>query len=384
MTPAARLSAAIDILDRILEGSAAEQALTSWARANRFAGSGDRVAIRDHVFDALRCKRSFAHLGGAQTGRGLILGLLRSTGSDVSATFTGQGHAPAALSAAETAYQAPPMPDPVRLDCPDWLWPLMQNSLGEACAPILSRMQSRAPVFLRVNLRHKLAEHALKELATEGIIAQRHPLAPTALEVTIGARKLRASRAFAEGLVELQDAASQAIIAALPEMQGMNVLDYCAGGGGKALALAARGAIVTAHDADIARMKDIGPRSARAGVQISVTDRPAGHFDLVLTDVPCSGSGSWRRAPQGKWLLDPEGLARLHRMQAQILAHAAKLVRPGGWLAYATCSLLRSENADQITAFLSQTQVFEQEQSLNLTPLDGGDGFFLSVLRRIS
>ncbi|MFN4056569.1 MAG: RsmB/NOP family class I SAM-dependent RNA methyltransferase [Roseinatronobacter sp.] len=382
MTPAARLSAAIEILDRILAGGAAEQALTSWARSNRFAGSGDRLVIRDHVFDALRCKRSFAHIGGSETGRGLVLGMLRTTGSEIGALLTGQGHAPAPLTQAEETYHPAPMPDPVRLDCPDWLWPMMLDSLGAETAPILSRMQSRAPVFVRVNLRHKQAMQAVEILRREGIMAQPHPLAPTALEVTEGARKLRQSRAFADGLVELQDAASQAVIAVLPDLQGLRVLDYCAGGGGKALALAARGAQVTAYDADPARMQDTGPRAARAGVRIALTDRPEGQFDLVLADVPCSGSGSWRRAPQGKWLLDADGLARLLSIQSEILDRAACLVRPQGWLAYVTCSLLQCENDHQITGFLARNAAFQLVQRLRLTPLDGGDGFFLSLIKR--
>ncbi len=384
MTPSARLSAAIEILDRILAGAAAEQALTSWARNNRFAGSGDRLVIRDHVFDALRCRRSFSHLGGAETGRGLILGLLRAQAADVAALFTGLGHAPAPMSQDETVYTPQPMPDPVRLDCPDWLWPAMQRSLGADTEEILTRMQERAPVFLRVNSRHKLARNVGDVLRADGIEAQPHPLAPTALEVTSGARKLRLSRAFDEGLVELQDAASQAVIAALPEMDGLRVLDYCAGGGGKALALAARGARVTAHDINPARMQDIRPRAARAGVQIATTDQPSGQFDLVLIDVPCSGSGSWRRAPQGKWLLDPAGLAQLQRVQAEILDRATQFVGPNGWLAYATCSLLDVENDEQVTSFLSRNQKFEQVHRLRLTPLDGADGFFLSLLKRKS
>jgi 16S rRNA (cytosine967-C5)-methyltransferase len=174
------------------------------------------------------------------------------------------------------------------------------------------------------------------------------------------------------------------VIAALPEMDGLRVLDYCAGGGGKALALAARGARVTAHDINPARMQDIRPRAARAGVQIATTDQPSGQFDLVLIDVPCSGSGSWRRAPQGKWLLDPAGLAQLQRVQAEILDRATQFVGPNGWLAYATCSLLDVENDEQVTSFLSRNQKFEQVHRLRLTPLDGADGFFLSLLKRKS
>jgi 16S rRNA (cytosine967-C5)-methyltransferase len=384
MTPAARLNAAIAILDRILAGDAAEQALTSWARGNRFAGSGDRQVIRDHVFDALRRKRSFAHLGGAQTGRGLILGQLRAAGADVAALFTGQGHAPAPLSAEELAHQPGPMADAVRLDCPDWLWPLMQDSLGAAAEAVLARMQHRAPIFVRVNLRRATRDQAIARLQAEGIQAVPHPLAPTALELLQGGRKLRATQSFLGGSVELQDVSSQAVICALPDLKGANVLDYCAGGGGKALAMAALGARVTAHDANLARMQDLGPRAERAGARIAVTGAPRGQFDLVLTDVPCSGSGSWRRAPAGKWLLDRQMLDSLLHRQAEILTQAAALVRPGGWLAYATCSMLRGENQDQIAAFVQRVPGFAQARDLRLTPLDGGDGFFMALMQRES
>jgi len=379
MTPAARLNAAIAILDRILSGAPAEQALTSWARGNRFAGSGDRAGIRDHVFDCLRCQRSFAHLGGGATGRGLVLGLLRNQGIDPAGVFTGDGHAPSPLTTGERNFVAGPMPDPVALDCPDWLYPALQTSLGTDCAPVLHLLQQRAPVFLRVNLAKTTLEQATTALAQEKITVQPHPLAATALIVTENARQVRNSRAFADGLVELQDVASQAVIAALPDLRGLKVLDYCAGGGGKSLAMAARGAQVTAHDANPARMQDIQPRAARAGATI-VTRKPSGKFDLVLTDVPCSGSGSWRRAPAGKWSLTPENLSALLITQTEILEQAAEHVRIGGWLAYATCSLLDAENTQQIHAFLSRRPQFESAKFLRLTPIDGGDGFFLGLM----
>jgi 16S rRNA (cytosine967-C5)-methyltransferase len=380
MTPAARLNAAITILDRIQSGIPAEQALTGWARGNRFAGSSDRAAIRDHVFDCLRCLRSFAHIGGAATGRGLVLGLLRTQGVDPETLFTGDGHAPDPLSDAERTHTPAPMPDAVALDCPDWLYPALQSGLGPDCAPILRLLQQRAPVFLRVNMAKVTPAQAIAALAADRITAEPHTLADTALVVTQNARQIRNSRAYADGLVELQDAASQAVIAALPDLRGLRVLDYCAGGGGKALALAARGAQVTAHDANPARMQDIAPRAARAGVKIAIT-KPEGAYDLVLTDVPCSGSGSWRRAPAGKWALTPENLSALLATQAQILDRAAGFVRPGGWLAYATCSLLDAENTDQTRAFVARNPKFSTATTLRLTPLDGGDGFFFGLMQ---
>lgn len=388
MTPAARLAAAIAILDQLREGAPAERALTNWGRASRFAGSGDRAAVRDHVFDVLRCRGSFAALGGGESGRALVLGLARAQGLDIAALFTGEGHAPAPLSEEEAARLAQPLPDEgalADLDWPDWLRPQLQADLGAAYAAVSARMRARAPVFLRVNLARGDRAAAQAALALEGIATRPHPLAETALEVTGGARRIQASAAYRDGLVELQDAASQAAIAQVPVAAGMRVLDYCAGGGGKALALAARApkARIEAHDIDPGRMRDIPVRAARAGARISTVapGRLGRDYDLVLVDAPCSGSGTWRRTPEAKWRLTPDRLAELCTLQAQILRAAAARVAPGGRLLYMTCSLLDAENAAQVEAFVRGTgwQVAEQRR---FTPLDGGDGFFAAQLER--
>lgn len=382
MTPAARHQAAIEILDRILAGGPAEQALTHWARASRFAGSKDRAAVRDLVFDAIRCKRSFAHLGGAATGRGIILGGLRAAGLDPATIFTGTGHAPAPLSEAEAHHRPIPMIDAVALDCPDWLLPHLKVALGPQVAPVLQALRQRAPVFLRVNTTRITRDDAIAELQREGLGTRPHSLAPTALEVTTNPRAIRTSRAYQDGLVELQDAASQAMIAALPDLKDAHVLDYCAGGGGKSLALAAEGAQVTAHDAAPDRMRDLPRRAARARACIATSGTPKGLFDLVLTDVPCSGSGTWRRSPEAKWMLTEDRLRALTDLQARILREAACHVAPGGWLAYVTCSLLDEENRAQVDAFLTAGPDFCLHNELRLTPMDGGDGFYLALMQR--
>ena len=381
MTPAARFQAAAEILDQFLGGMPAEQCLTRWARNSRYAGSKDRAAIRDIVYDALRCKRSYAHLGGAETGRGLVLGALRSRGADPTQYFTGEGHAPSALTPLEATYTPAPMPELVALDCPDWLASDMKTSLGTDLAPVLESLRQRAPVFLRVNLARISREHAIAQLAQDGIGALPHLLAPTALEVIDNPRAIQRSRPYLDGLVELQDAASQAVISELPDVQNLSVLDYCAGGGGKALALAALGAKVTAHDANPARMQDLPNRAARAGAKIALSEQPEGKFDLVLTDVPCSGSGSWRRSPAGKWSLTRNALDQLHLVQTQILDNARMHTRPDGWLAYITCSMLNSENQLQIANFLDRAPEFELVKECQLTPLEGGDGFYLALLK---
>lgn len=382
MTPSARLAAAIAVLDRVLAGEPAEKALTNWARASRFAGSGDRAAVRDLVFDALRQRLSAAARGGGMSGRGLVLGLARAAGHE--ALFSGEGHAPAAPGPDEAGRE--PGADVERLDLPGWLLPDLHASLGADLAAVATAMRVRAPVFLRVNLAKGSVPSAVAALAEDGIVARTHGLAMTALEVVENARKVQTSRAYLSGLVELQDASSQAVVEALPLVDGMVVLDHCAGGGGKTLAMAARAKLrLFAHDSAPRRMADLPERAKRAGVKVTLTENPeaTAPYDLVLVDAPCSGSGSWRRDPEGKWRLTEESLRATVATQAAILDRAAAMVRPGGMLAYATCSLLNRENGEQVRAFLQRHPGWALQQELHLTPLQGGDGFYLALLHGI-
>ncbi|MCC6863593.1 MAG: RsmB/NOP family class I SAM-dependent RNA methyltransferase [Rhodobacteraceae bacterium] len=379
MTPAARVAAAIGILDRILGGQPSEVALMNWGRASRYAGSGDRAAVRDIVYDALRRRRSFGALGGGDTGYGLVLGWARASGQE--ALFSGEAYAPAMSEALGREPQGLEM-----LDCPDWLGPILVESLGDAFVPVMQAMWQRAPVFLRVNLARGSRAAAIAALAKEGITSESHPLAASALCVTGGARKVQASEAYASGRVELQDAASQAVVEMLPLCDGMRVLDLCAGGGGKTLAMAARAKMVLhAYDIDVRRMSDLPARAKRAGVLIKIISTPesAGLYDFVLTDVPCSGSGSWRRDPQGKWALDAVRLQFLTEVQSAILDRATTLVRAGGAIGYTTCSLIEAENAAQIVAFLARHPSWTLEAERRFTPLEGGDGFYAAVLRAV-
>ena len=382
MQPAARISAAIEVLDRALGGTPLEPALTNWGRANRFAGSGDRAAIRDLVFDAWRCKRSYAALGGAETGRGLMLGRLRALDEDAALVFTGIGHAPTGLTAADTVQ---PTSDLAALDCPDWLAPRLQHSLGDQFTAIMQALQNRAPVFLRVNIARTSRDKVIALLAAEGIEATPHPLATTSLAVLTSSRKLMTIQPYLDGLYDLQDAASQAIVEDIPAHPGQNILDYCAGGGGKTLALAARlNSHIWAYDAEPARMRDLPDRAKRAGAKIGMltTAELRAPYDLVVVDAPCSGSGSWRRDPAGKWALTEPRLAELTALQAEILTKAAAFVAHNGMLAYVTCSLLADENQDQIARFLQSSPDWQQQSDRHFTPLHGGDGFFLAILAR--
>ncbi|WP_439103649.1 RsmB/NOP family class I SAM-dependent RNA methyltransferase [Celeribacter marinus] len=389
MTPTARLSAAIELLDTILSGVNAERALTNWARGNRYAGSKDRRAIRDYVFDAVRCLRSYAWLGGAgeaiPTGRQVMIGALRASGVDLDTLFTGERFSPEPLTDAERdVVTLDAATRGVRLDTPDWLLPKFDAALGADADAILAIGRERSPVFLRVNRRKATLGHAIEMLAEDNITAKPHALSDCALIVTEGARMVARAQAYLTGAVEVQDAGSQAVINALPVQDGQRVLDYCAGGGGKALALACKADVaVTAHDIDPTRMQDIAPRASRAGVTIS-TARAAqleDSYDLIVADVPCSGSGSWSRAPQAKWALTPERLAELTELQAQILNEIAPRVAKGGVLGYITCSLFDVENSEQITGFIARHPAFKVETSRLITPIEGADGFFVCVLR---
>lgn len=380
MTPNARIGAAALILDRILAGEAAEAALLRWSRGARYAGSGDRAAVRDLVFDALRKRRSWAAWGGADTGRGLMLGRVRADGADPAGVFTGQGHDPAVLTAAEAAAGGAPDAAAAR-NLPDWLWPAWQAALGRDADAVAQAMAERAPVWLRVNPRKATVEAAQQALADEGITTASHEALPSALRVTGNERKVAASHAYRVGWVELQDLSPQLACAALPVGDGMRVLDLCAGGGGKALAVAARASVrLTAYDADMGRMRDLPARAARAGVRITTTADPRGPFDLIIADVPCSGSGTWRRTPDQRWRLTPEALAQLTATQGAILTRAASLTAPGGHLAYMTCSLLDAENGDRVAAFLARNPGWRETDRHRFTPLDASDGFFLSLL----
>ncbi|MCL5775566.1 RsmB/NOP family class I SAM-dependent RNA methyltransferase [Limibaculum sp. FT325] len=391
MTPGARVAAAIAILDDWLAGGdGADRLLAAWGRASRYAGSGDRQAVADLVYDALRRLRSTAWVAGADTpsGRSALIGSLRLDGRDPAPRFTGEGHAPAPLASCEAPRDLAAAPEAVRLDLPDWLMPHLEAVPRAA----LEALRHRAPLDLRVNRLKADPPAAVAALAAEGIAAVPGPLAPDCLRVTEGARRVARSRAYLDGLVEIQDAASQAVAAISPPQPGETVLDFCAGGGGKTLALGAamagRGRLV-AHDISAARLGALRPRAERAGLAVEclppgATGSVAGACDLVFVDAPCSGSGAWRRNPDAKWRLTPQRLDALIATQDQVLDDAARAVRPGGRLVYATCSILVEENAARVAAFLARDKRFTLEGApLALLPgEDAGDGFFAAILRR--
>ena len=393
MTPAARVRAAIEIIDEWQAGDdGLDRVLARWGRAHRFAGSGDRHAIADLVYDGVRRMRSAAWVAGVgepADGRTLLRGCLLLDGVDIETVFTGDRHAPASLGEAERRPARPLADSPraVRLDLPDWLEP----ELAEVDDRVLEALRDRAPLDLRVNLLKAGRGEAVAALAADGIAAGPVPLSPAALRVRDGQRRVAGSRAYREGLVEIQDAASQAVADLAEARPGETVLDLCAGGGGKALALAAamRGpernaGRLIAHDIAPQRIAPLPDRARRAGARVEIMataglEALAGACDLVFVDAPCSGSGAWRRNPDAKWQLTAEALDRLTATQDALLDQAARLARPGGRVLYATCSLIGRENRPRVDAFLARRPGWRLAAARALTPPEG-DGFYAALL----
>ena len=399
MTPAARLAAAADILNTLDPERPVEPQLKAWGRGNRYAGSKDRRAIADRVYTALRYRRSAALRAGGETGRALVLGTLAGADGlplDDIAGFCKGGYALASLDEAERAALAhdPEWPsDAARLDWPDWLWDAAHQAFADDTGQELDALRQRAPTDIRVNTLKATPEDAIAALQ-DGTTISRDDITPVpgfplALRLPPGSPVL-ASRAWSDGMVELQDAGSQTIAAMLDAQPGETVLDYCAGGGGKTLAFGAameNTGRLLAFDVQPARMADLPARAARAGVTcLSLIERDdldalTGACDRVLVDAPCSGSGSWRRDPAGKWRLTSAALANFTRLQDDALDAAIGYLRPGGTLLYATCSILRIENEQRIDAFLARHPGFAQEEDRRLHPArDGCDGFFSARL----
>jgi len=382
MTPAARLCAAIDVLAEIeVQRRPAADVLKDWGFAHRFAGSGDRAAIAGLVYDALRRKASSAWIMGEATPRAVVLGMLkRERALDLAAIARladGSRFAPGPLSEAErtrlahgTLDGAPPH---VVGDYPEWLDPHLAATFGDGRGEEGAALASRAPLDLRVNTLktdRDTAAAALAHLSPQPTLWSPHALR---IALTSDARSpaIHAEPAFRKGLIEVQDEGSQVASLLAGARPGEQVIDLCAGAGGKTLALAAalenRGQIY-ATDSDKRRLKPIHDRLERAGVRNVQVRTPkgatdvladlAGRADLVLIDAPCTGTGSWRRNPDAKWRVRPGALAQRGKEQAVALDRAAGLVKPGGRIAYVTCSVLEAENAAQVRAFLGRQADF--------------------------
>ncbi|MEM9715096.1 MAG: RsmB/NOP family class I SAM-dependent RNA methyltransferase [Pseudomonadota bacterium] len=382
-----RVAAAIECLGPILGGAQVEAVLRGWARDNRYAGSKDRSAIRDMIYDVLRKRQSCAALGGGDDPRALMLGWAVSENQDLAEIFGADRFGPEGLSETERDH----LDQTVQLgdvwNMPDWLAQKLKSDYGDEAKGVAKALTDRAPIDLRVHASRAKRDHIQEILAGEGIETVALST-PNGLRLTGHHRAITQLPIFQDGLIELQDAQSQAICNMIPIKKGQAVLDYCAGGGGKSLALAARvpQAVFMAWDAHKARLKDLPDRAARAQSDINLAENdPANEdtqYDVVLLDVPCSGSGSWRRDPQGKWSLTPEQFDQILDLQADILRKTQHLVRPGGVLAYVTCSVFLEENIVQIQDFTRDISEFSNEAEHQFLPSEGGDGFFLCLLRR--
>lgn len=393
MRPDARVASAIEILDQWLASSGSlDRILTQWARNNRYAGSGDRAAIADLAYGALRRLRSANWRAGGReppNGRNLLHGALLLDGEDPKDFFTGTRHAPDTLTEAEIAGRLPveDAARAVRLDYPDWLEPYFA-SIDDA---ELQALKDRAATDLRVNTLKTNVDRAIAALASDGISVEPVAGAPLALRVTAGARKVARSDAYLDGLVEIQDAGSQLLAGLARAAPGELVIDLCAGGGGKSLAIAAQSdgsAVIKTHDISLERMKDIPGRAARAGVSIECLESSAlsqylGQADLVFVDAPCSGSGAWRRNPDAKWRLTPERLDELTLVQRRLLSQAVELCRPTGRIVYGTCSIFDIENMRQVDAFLTEFSDWHMSKTFQTILTMRMDGLFGAVLSQV-
>ena len=431
MTPAARLSAAIEVIETIEAGRIpAAQALKEWGIAHRFAGSGDRAAIAGLVWDMLRRWASSAYLMDDASARGRALGMLKlERGLDaekIAALCDGGRFAPAPLSETErraldarTLEGAPP---PVAGDYPEWLDPYLEQAFGADRVAEATAMASRAPLDLRVNslkAKRDKVQAALSHLGPKPT-----PFSPLGLRIELSADArnpgIQAEEAFIKGLVEVQDEGSQIAALFAAAKPGEQVIDLCAGAGGKTLALAAmmagKGRLI-ATDRDKRQLAPIHERLSRAGVHNAEVRAPKGEADpladikasadLVLIDAPCTGTGTWRRNPDAKWRMRPGALEIRLKDQAEVLDRAVTLVKPGGRIAYITCSVLPAENGEQIRSFLGRhpdftlvppaetvTVLWDKAEDFAAAALQSPegwlmtprrtatDGFFVSILRR--
>jgi 16S rRNA (cytosine967-C5)-methyltransferase len=378
MTPAATIAAAIEVLaDIAARRRPAADALKDWGLAHRFAGSGDRAAISGLAYDALRRRSSAAFLMSADTPRAVLLGTLRLErrldGDAIARLCDGSRHAPTKLSEAEVRAlrdgSLAGAPAHVIGDYPEWLDPHFARVFGAARAEEAAALAHRAPLDLRVNTLKADREKATAALAHLDVAPTRW--APHGLRMALAADArspaIHAETAYLKGMVEVQDEGSQLAALFTGAAAGEQVVDLCAGGGGKTLALAAmmdnRGQIY-ATDADKRRLAPIHRRLERAGARNVQVRAPrgdadvladlAGRADLVLIDAPCTGIGVWRRNPDAKWRVRPGALEQRVKEQSALLDRAAPLVKPGGRIAYVTCSLLAEENGDQVCAFVSR------------------------------
>ena len=427
MRAGGRAQAAIEILSDIEKRHRpVAEALKGWALDHRFAGSGDRAAIGNLVYDALRSRASLRWRMDSDSTRKLVLATLMTswgeTPDTLRAAFADDRHAPEPPSEQEAATFAgrdpTGAPDHVRADLPEWLATSFQANFDDEWIDEARAFATRPPVDIRANTLkadRDRVERALARFSPVPTPIARHGLRFEAGQGASRQPAVQADQSFQKGWFEVQDEGSQIVSDLVFARPGEQVLDFCAGAGGKTLALAAamenRGQ-VHAYDADRHRLKPIHDRLRRAGVRNAQVHAPGadmsdltGRMDRVLIDAPCTGTGTWRRHPHAKWKLTKDQLEARLTEQEEVLSQAAPFVRPGGFLAYVTCSVLPEENENQIVAFTEQNPQFtpvsageawqdlfgfdkaqpwsSDMKSVTLTPASTGtDGFFFAVLEK--
>jgi 16S rRNA (cytosine967-C5)-methyltransferase len=431
MTPAARLSAAIELIDTIdAQRVPAAKALKEWGTAHRYAGSGDRAAISGLIWDVLRRRASSAWIMDDNTPRARVLGMLKvERGLDVDAIAAlcdGGRFAPEPLTDGErvalTSRSLENAPAPIAGDYPEWLDGYLAQVFGDDRVAEATAMASRAPLDLRINTLKAKREKTLASLAHLGARPTRWSPAGLRIELGADARNpgILAEEDFIKGAIEVQDEGSQLAALLSAAKPGEQVIDLCAGAGGKTLALAAlmqgKGRLI-ATDRDKRQLAPIHERLSRAGVHNADVRTPKGEgdtlgdirasADLVLIDAPCTGTGTWRRNPDAKWRMRPGALEVRLKDQIEVLDRATVLVKPGGRIAYITCSVLPPENGGQVRAFVARHPEFtvvppsqtvtalgdkadefaaatlQSPEGLLMTPRrTGTDGFFVSVLKK--
>ncbi len=428
MTPASRLQAAIDVLDEINSGNRpADGTIAAYFRGRRYIGSKDRKSIAHQVWRILRnrAKLIWALNADHATARLLVLGDLvmneQKTVDGTAGHFSGEHYEPEPLSAYErkTAQRLEKIdfskaPKEVQLELPKWLLLKFEKAFGDAAHQELEALSVEAPLDLRANTLKTTRDEVIAKLTAEELAPTPMPYSPSG--VRLPARiNLGTHKGFQDGIFEVQDEASQLCTMLVDAKPGMAVMDLCAGAGGKTLGIAAtmqnKGRIV-ACDISVGRLERSKLRLRRAGAHNATLRiledndkwlrRQEGVFDRVLVDAPCSGTGAWRRNPDARWRLETENLVNLKATQDAVLEQAAPLVKIGGRLIYATCSLLPEENTERVTQFLAHhpeykalpvgdvwravfgTEPVTKDDFLTLTPLrHGTDGFFVAILERL-
>jgi len=432
LTPGAQVAAAIDILVAIDTGERpADDVAADYFRRRRYIGAKDRAHIAGHVYAGLRHRSALdwwiaKHPVDIGPRSRVLAALVLTEGwrpETVAGCCDGDRFRPASLSEAEErlvrglarhTLRHPEMSRAVANDLPEWLEPHLEQVFGKELEREMAALNASAPIDLRVNLLKADRATARRALAAEGVAVERTPWSPIGLRLAARV-PLGGLAAFKEGLVEVQDEGSQIATLLVDARPGMRVVDFCAGAGGKTLALAAsmanRGKLVacdvSAHRLERGTLRlrravrHCRPRRALTSERDKWIKRRAGSFDRVLVDAPCLGIGAWRRNPGDKWRITKDDLADLLVRQQEILRSAARLVRPGGRVVYATCSLLHEENEAQAEAFLAATPDFSVvpaarawhdtiggaapggDRYLRLTPArHGTDGFFVAIFER--